>query len=79
MQAEVRAGRREGVRRRRPKWRARGRTNSGLGGQGTRGAHGEDPGDRLDSALRGSAESPCMTGPLGGLIRDVGLSGYSMA
>jgi hypothetical protein len=38
---EVCAGRREGVGRRRRKRRARGRADSRLGGQGTRGAHGD--------------------------------------
>ena len=41
MRGEVRTGRREGVRRRRRKQRARLRPDSKLGGQGTRGAHVE--------------------------------------
>jgi len=41
MRGEVRAGRREGVGRRHRERRARGRPDSRLEGQGTRGAHGE--------------------------------------
>ena len=52
MREEVRTGRRESVERWRRKRHARERPDSRLGGQGMRGAHGEDPGltATLDSA-----------------------------